>query len=74
MSDEMTVLRDQGAQNWYQLRSTDVAYLDDLRGHVIRPGRTLHSNRPGKLPGRSVGDNLDQVAAGDRDITVHLED
>ena len=74
MCDQVTVLRNQWPQDGNELGRADIAQLDDGCGHVIGPRGTFNSHATGELPGRRVRDDLDQIAAIDRYVAVHLED
>ncbi len=72
--DEVPVLRDQRPQDRHELRGADVVQLHDLGGEVIGTRRTRGADLARELPRRGVRDNLDQVAAVDGDVAVHLQD
>ena len=73
MRDQVAILGNQRAQYRHQFSGGDVMNLDNLRRNVIRTGRAKGPNWTRKLPGRGIGENLDQISAGDSDVTMYLQ-
>ena len=71
---EVSVLWNQRPQNRYELRSAHIFDLNNLCNDVVCTGRTQCTNRACVLPRSCIRHNLDEIARGNGDVTMHLQD